>query len=54
MKCLLILWEPLEAQHCVLGHPKLNWILTCADEEIDLGSVELLSLKLSPPNANLS
>ena len=36
----------LEAQHCVLIHPKPNWILFCVDEEIDVGSIELLSLKL--------
>ena len=44
----------LEARHCVLGHPKPNWILFCADEEIDPSSVELLSLKRSPPSPNLS
>jgi hypothetical protein len=44
----------MEAQHCVLGHPKPNWILSCANEEINPSLVGFLSLKLSPPSANLS
>ena len=38
----------------MLGHPKPNWILFYVDEEVDPSSVELMSLKLSPPSANLS
>lgn len=51
IKCLLVLWEPLLAPHCVRGHPKPNWILFCADEKVDLGLVELLSLNFSAHQA---